>query len=342
MQYETLVILWYVVVGVAMVMYMVLDGFDLGVGALHLCTKSNTERRIFLNAIGPVWDGNEVWLVIILGSLFAGFPIVYASILSGYYTLIMFLIPGLMFRAAAIEFRSKSESKTWRKIWDGTFCLSSILVTFVLGIFLGNFVTGIPLNSDHQFNGSIISLFQPYAVIVALFAVSLVAMHGSIFLVMKTEGKLQEKLRHWTHRSIVFFLFFFFVTTLETYIDMPHMFLPFEKHPQLISIPIMMLLTILSIPLLMRKGREGIVFIASCFSIMLLLTLFGIGTFPYLVMSTVDTAANSLTIYNSASSQKTLEILLVIVLIGVPLVLAYGYWIYHIFRGKVKLDENSY
>ncbi len=342
MEHATLATLWYFVVGIAMVMYMILDGFDLGVGALHLCTKSDGERRIFLNAIGPVWDGNEVWLVIILGSLFAGFPIVYASILSGYYTLIMFLIPGLMFRAAAIEFRSKSESKIWRKMWDGTFSISSISVAFILGLFLGNFVTGIPLDSDHQFNGSILTLFQPYAVIVALFGVSLVAMHGSIFLVLKTEGKLQEKLRHWTHRAIVFYLFFFFVTTLETYIDMPHMLLPFKNYPQLISIPVAMLLCIISIPILMKRGREGIAFLSSCFSIMLLLILFGMGTFPYLVMSTVERRANSLTIYNSASSIKTLEILLLIVLIGIPLVLAYSYWIYHIFRGKVKLHENSY
>ncbi len=143
--------LWYGVIGVAALFYVVLDGFDLGVGALHLLARNDTQRRVFLNAIGPVWDGNEVWIVIVMGGLFAGFPNAYATIFSGFYTLLMFLIAGLIFRAAAIEFRSKRESSIWRNLWDVVFAFSSILVAFILGVLIGNMVEGIPLNASQIF-----------------------------------------------------------------------------------------------------------------------------------------------------------------------------------------------
>ena len=132
--------LWYVVIGCAIVFYTVLDGFDFGVGSLHLFSKTDEQRRTFLNAIGPVWDGNEVWIVVVMGGLFAGFPNVYATVFSGFYTLFMFLIAGLIFRAVAIEFRSKHESKIWRQLWDVVFSAASVLVAFILGILLGNSV----------------------------------------------------------------------------------------------------------------------------------------------------------------------------------------------------------
>src|SRR3989338_10654855 len=129
---------WFLLIGVLFTGYALLDGFYLGVGVLHLFAKKDEERRIFLNAIGPVWDGNEVWIVIVMGGLFAGFPGVYGTIFSGFYTLMMFLIAALIFRAAAIEFRSKRESPFWRNLWDGVFSLASILVAFVLGLMMGN------------------------------------------------------------------------------------------------------------------------------------------------------------------------------------------------------------
>ncbi|HEY4254785.1 MAG TPA: cytochrome d ubiquinol oxidase subunit II, partial [Chlamydiales bacterium] len=137
--------LWYAVIGCSILLYTVLDGFDLGVGSLHLFAKTDEQRRLFLNSIGPVWDGNEVWIVVVIGGLLAGFPNAYATVFSGFYSLLMFIIAGFMFRAAAIEFRSKQESPTWRKIWDVVFCISSITITFVLGLLLGNAVEGIKL-----------------------------------------------------------------------------------------------------------------------------------------------------------------------------------------------------
>ncbi|MGB7977560.1 MAG: cytochrome d ubiquinol oxidase subunit II [Chlamydiales bacterium] len=334
--------LWYIVLGVASMAYCILDGFDLGVGALHLFAKNDNQRRIFLNAIGPVWDGNEVWIVIMMGGLFAGFPNAYATIFSGFYTLFMFLIAGLMFRAAAIEFRSKRESPLWRSFWDVMFSLSSILVGLVIGLLLGNMIEGIPLNAQQDYVGAFADFFRPYSIIVSITAMSLFAMHGTIYLTMKTEGEAHEVVRKWINKAIAVFIFFYLLTTVATVIYMPHMIQHILDHPYAMIFPLIALLAILNIPRLVSQGKDGWAFIFSSMSIALLLILFSLGTYPTIVRSTMDPETNSLTIFNSASSEKTLSLLLIVVVIGVPLVLAYGAWIYRIFRGKVRLEKSSY
>lgn len=334
--------LWYIVLGVASIMYCVLDGFDIGVGALHLFARTDEQRRIFLNAIGPVWDGNEVWIVIMMGGLFAGFPNAYATIFSGFYTLLMFLIAGLMFRACAIEFRSKRESKRWRSCWDVVFSIASIVVGFVIGLVLGNMIEGIALNSSQDYIGTFWDFFKPYSVIVAITSVALFAMHGTIYLTMKTEGATHEVVRKWINGSIIVFIFCYILTTGATIFHMPHMLDRFYEMPYLFAIPVLAFLAIFNIPRLVSKGKDGWAFINSSLSIIFLLIIFAIGTFPYIVRSTIEPLAHSLTIYNTASSERTLINLLIVVAIGVPLVLAYGGWVYRIFRGKVKLDHLSY
>jgi cytochrome d ubiquinol oxidase subunit II len=334
--------IWYGVIGISMIMYTVLDGFDLGVGALHLFARNDYERRVFLNSIGPVWDGNEVWIVIIMGGLLAGFPNAYATIFSGFYTLLMFLIAGLMFRAVAIEFRSKTDSKTWRQIWDVIFCVSSVLTGIVIGVVLGNLILGIPLNETQDYHGGLMELLNPYSLLVGVTGMSLFAMHGAIYLTMKTEGESQEVVRHWINRAIFVFLFFYSLTTIITVFYQPHMTMRIQEHPIFLLVPILAFLCILNIPFQVRKHNDGWAFIFSCLSIALLVGLFGLGTYPYLVYSTMEPDIYSLTIYNAVSSKKTLQNLLVVVGIGIPLVLAYGFWVYRIFRGKVKLEHTSY
>ena len=335
-------ILWYLVLGVASIMYCILDGFDIGVGALHLFARTDEQRRTFLNAIGPVWDGNEVWIVIMMGGLFAGFPIAYATIFSGFYTLLMFLIAALMFRACAIEFRSKRESKAWRNFWDAVFSIASIVVGFVIGLVLGNMIEGIPLNSEQVYVGSFKDFFRPYSVIVGITAVALFAMHGTIYLTMKTDGETHEVVRKWINGTIVSFIFWYIMTSAATIFYMPHMLDRFYEVPYLFIIPLLAFLAIFNVPRLVSRGKDGWAFIFSSLSIILLLILFSIGTYPYIVRSTIDPLTNSLTLYNASSSERTLINLLIIVIIGVPLVLAYGVWIYRIFRGKVRLDQSSY
>ena len=335
-------VLWYGVIGISLLFYTVLDGFDLGVGALHLFARNDLQRRTFLNAIGPVWDGNEVWIVIVMGGLFAGFPNAYATIFSGFYSLLMFLIAALIFRAVAIEFRSKRESPAWRSAWDVVFSISSTLVAFILGLLLGNVIAGIPIDEHQNFVGTFSDFFHPYALLIGFTSVALFAMHGSIYLAMKTEGETYKVVRRWINPAILSFLIWYAVTTVATFFYMPHMAKRFHENPFFSVFPILSFLSIINIPYQIRKNNSGWAFISSSVSIGFLLILFGLGTFPHFVQSTIDPENNSLTIYNTASTPKTLSILLIVVAIGVPLVLAYGFWIYRIFRGKVKLEKTSY
>ncbi len=335
-------VIWYVVLGLASIAYCILDGFDLGVGALHLFAKNDHQRRIFLNAIGPVWDGNEVWIVIMMGGLFAGFPNAYATLFSGFYTLLMFLIAGLIFRACAIEFRSKQESPVWRSIWDVVFSLSSILVGLVIGLILGNMIEGIPLNASQDYIGTFSDFFSPYSIMVSITAMSLFAMHGTIYLTMKTEGEAHETVRKWISKAIFVFICLYSVTSVVTIIYMPHMVQHIFDRPYTVIVPLIAFLAIFNIPRLVSKGKDGWAFIFSSLSIALLLLLFSLGTYPTIIRSTIKPETYSLTLFNSASSDKTLGILLVVVAIGIPLVLAYGAWVYRIFRGKVKLEKSSY
>ncbi len=338
----TLSLLWYFVVGVSVVFYVALDGFDLGVGILHLLTKKDDDRRVFLNAIGPVWDGNEVWLVIVGGALFAGFPEVYATLFSGFYDLCMLLLAGLIFRAVAIEFRSKGHTRKWRHGWDCVFSIASIVIAFGLGIVLGNLMEGIPINASGDFIGTFGIFLRPYPVLIGLFTLTLLMMHGSIFLAMKTEGSLHDRIRRWAKKAIMLFIFMYGLITVVTWATAPQMTNRFLEEPWFLFVPAAALLAILSVPRLFDRSLDGWAFIASSLCIVLLVCTFGIATFPNLVVSTIDPAQNSLTLYNSAASSLTLEVLLIIVAIGVPMVLAYGAMVYRIFRGKVKLHSTSY
>lgn len=335
-------ILWYFVVGIAMIAYTVLDGFDLGVGILHPFAKSDVERRTFLNAIGPVWDGNEVWFIIVGGALFAGFPEVYATAFSGFYNLCMCLIASLIFRAAAIEFRSQKPSSAWRTTWDMVFSISSLAIAFFIGLGLGNLVEGIPLDENHVLMTDHFTIYRPYSILVGIMGVALFTMHGAIFLVMKTEGRLQVKLKKWARRTIGIFIFWYAVTTWATFVYMPHMVERMKNDPYLSLVGLFALLAMINVLWQEQRKCYGYAFISSCFGIALFVALFGIGTYPVLIRSSINPADFSLTIFNSSSSALTLKVLMIIVMIGVPLVLAYGFWIYRIFRGKVKLGPHSY
>lgn len=332
---------WFILIGVLLTGYAILDGFDLGVGALHLLVKKDEERRILINAIGPVWDGNEVWLVTGGGALFAAFPDVYATVFSGFYTAFMLLLFVLIFRAVAIEFRSKQEARWWRQMWDTLFSIASIFIAFLAGVALGNIITGVPVSADKEFAGSFFGLINPYTVLVGITTVALFMMHGAIYLVLKTEGEVQQKIKGWVNNSIIFFVICYVSTTMATLIYYPHMIQHFKDVPVLFILALLNMLAIANIPREIYNGKEFRAFISSCASIAALLALFAAGIFPNIVISTINPDF-SLNIYNSASSQKTLGIMLTIALIGMPFVIGYTSVIYWIFRGKVKLDKMSY
>jgi cytochrome d ubiquinol oxidase subunit II len=333
--------IWFILIGVLFVGYAMLDGFDLGVGALHLFTRSDDERRVMLNAIGPVWDGNEVWLVTGGGALFAAFPNVYATVFSGFYMAFVLLLVALIFRAVAIEFRSKQPMRWWRQVWDIGFSAGSVLSSLLIGVAMGNIAWGIPIDDRGEFAGTFWSLLHPYALLLGVTTVALFMMHGAIYALMKTGGPLHDKLRGWITQCIIFFIICYAVTTMATLLYVQHMAARMRANPWLFSIAVANMLAIANIPREIHRGKDWLAFLSSCAAMITLMGLFGLEMFPNLVFSNPE-PTHSLTIYNAASSPKTLGIMLTIAAIGVPVVVAYTVSIYWIFRGKVKLDRMSY
>jgi cytochrome d ubiquinol oxidase subunit II len=331
---------WFLLVGTLLAGYAVLDGFDLGVGALHLLVKKDEHRRVLLNSIGPVWDGNEVWLVTGGGALFAAFPVVYATVFSGFYLAMILVLFALIFRAVAIEFRSKQEMPWWRGLWDVSFSLASIGASFLFGVAFGNVIGGIPLDGAGEFSGTLLTLLNPYALLTGVTTVALFVMHGAIYLALKTDGEVQALVRGWINRAIIFFVICYGTTTMATLLYVPHMGEAIKRQPAFFAVPLLTMLAIANVPREIHRRREGRAFVSSSLAVLGLFALVGIGMYPGLVTAT-DPARN-LTIYNASSSPKTLAIMLTMALIGIPLVLAYTVGIYWVFRGKVKLGPMSY
>jgi len=334
-------VIWFGLVGILLTGYAILDGFDLGVGALHLLTGEDDHRRLMINAIGPVWDGNEVWLVTGGGALFAAFPEVYATVCSGFYLAFMLLLCMLIFRAVAIEFRSKQPMRWWRRTWDVSFSVASIGCSILLGVAFGNIIWGVPLDGQREFVGSFLGLLNPYALLVGVTTLALFMMHGAIYTVLKTEGALHEIARGWINNTIIFFVICYGLTTMVTLLYLPHMSQHMRDYPVFFIVPVLTMLAIANIPREIFHGRDFLAFLSSGATVAGLMALVAIGIFPTLVPSRPNPEL-SLTIYNAASSPKTLTIMLIIAAIGVPVVLAYTSSIYYIFRGKVKLDSMSY
>lgn len=332
---------WFLVFGAVISGYAILDGFDLGAGSLHLFLRKEESRRIAMNAIGPIWDGNEVWLVIGGGALFAGFPVAYAAIFSAFYVPFMIFLVGLIFRAVSIEFRSKEPWVWWRKGWDIVYCVASIIICLCLGLMLGNVVEGLPLNGDHEFTGDLLWFINPFAVMVSVTTLALFMMHGAIFLTMKTENRLFVKLHVLANNFIIFFVVSFVITTLYTLLYIPHLSDFFKSRPGWFTIPLLMILAIANIPRQVKIGKYRFAFISSAFTIALLLIMVALEVFPYLLYSPQH-PANSITVYNAASSARTMRILLIMALIGTPLVGIYTSFVFWTFKGKVRLDEMSY
>ncbi|MGN6368661.1 MAG: cytochrome d ubiquinol oxidase subunit II [Phycisphaerae bacterium] len=334
-------IIWFAILGILFAGYAMLDGFDLGVGMLYLFARGDTERRTLLNAIGPVWDGNEVWLVTGGGAIFAAFPMVYATLLSGFYLPFMLLLTALILRAVSIEFRSKQPQGAWRTIWDLCFFLGSLLASLLLGVLVGNLAWGIPLNADHEYVGGFWNLLHPYALLVGITTIALFLIHGAIYLLMKTDGPLHEKIRGWVQNAMIFFIICYAITTMVTLLHVPRMGAPFRDHPAWGIVALLNMLAIANVPREIHRKRDFYAFISSCAAIFCLMALLAIGLFPNMIPSNPD-PARSLDIWLSASSPATLRTMLVIALIGMPLVLAYTTGIYWIFRGKVRLGAGSY
>ena len=338
--------LWFVLLGVLLAGYAVLDGFDFGVGILMPLARTDHERRILLNSIGPIWDGNEVWLVTFGGAMFAAFPELYATVFSGFYIAFMLVLFALIMRAISIEFRSKMESPAWRRIWDFGFFGSSLLAPLLFGVAVGAVMVGVPVDSQGIFVGSFFDIEMPMAqplfpLLVGLLTAALFTMHGAIYLYLKTEDELQARLRRWMYHGFGTFLVLYIITTIVALATVPHAAANFEAFPWAWALVILSVLAIGNIPRTIFYNKPGQTFVSSSIVIIALVGLVGIALFPNVLVSSLSDAWN-LTIYNAASSPKTLGIMAIIAAMGMPFVLAYTAVIYWTYRGKVRLGAHSY
>ncbi len=337
----TLQTIWYFLIGVLLTGYAVLDGFDLGAGFWHLFAKKDDDRRKVLNAIGPVWDGNEVWLLTGGGAMFAAFPPVYASVFSGMYLALILVLLGLIMRAVSIEFRSQLEDVRWRRVFDTTFALGSVLPALLFGVALGNVLGGMELAPSGDYLGGFWRLLDPYSLLIGLLGLAMIIVHGGLYLLMKTDGEFAERVRRGV--DVVWYLYFalFVVAGAVTLLTQGRMTLNFWYQPLLLVAPLGALGAIFSVRYYHQRGEAGKAFLSSAGAIIGLMATAGASLFPNLVPST-ESGSLSLTLYNSSSSAKTLTTMLIIAVVFMPLVLGYTYWIYRTFRGKVSLEDAKY
>ena len=294
-------VVWFVLFVIIIAGYLVMDGFDLGVGILHpFLAKTDHERRVSLNSIGPVWDGNEVWLVLGGGALFAAFPLVYASLFSGFYTAMMLVLLVLILRTVAIEFRSKRPSASWRGFWDLLFFGSSFGIALLLGITFGNIMQGVPLDAAGDIRVSLLSLLNPYALLVGLTTILMLATHGAIYLSMKVEGEHLQRVKRWIPRLMIgFFVLNTAVVALTIFLH-ERIADRYLAQPLWAIFPALALASVLLAGWMVDRARYMVAFLLSSTMIAGLLFSSAIGLYPNLLISTLD-EAYSQTIFNAAS-----------------------------------------
>jgi cytochrome bd ubiquinol oxidase subunit II len=326
--------IWFVLVAVLITGYAILDGFDLGVGVLSLLARDEAEKQVHLGAIGPVWDGNEVWLLTGGGAIFAAFPAVYATVFSGFYLALMLLLLALIGRAVAMEFRHQDDAPGWRRGFDLAFGLGSLLPAILFGVAVGNVLRGVPVTAEQEWAGSFLGLLNPYAILIGLVSLAFFTMHGALYLRMKATGALEARMARWITPLWAAFAVLYAAATAATVVVSPFLFQKLGN-PLWIVLTVALLVALLAIPVLSRQGRAGAAFAASSATIACMILVAAVSAFPVLVPSSID-LANSLTAYNASSSKLTLTVMLIIALIGVPLVLGYTIFVYRQFRGKVQ------
>lgn len=337
---SALQITWFGLVGVLLAGYIIMDGFDLGVGFWHLCTKTDKDRRSLMSAILPYWDGNEVWLLSGGGAVFAAFPKVYATVFSGFYLALMLVLFALIFRAVSLEFRNHSESEGWRKFWDGAFAFGSIIPALLFGVAMGNIIRGLPLNEAGDFTGNFFTLLNPYSLLLGVTGLMMFAAHGALFAAIKTSGELAQRAKSWAANAGLVFCVLLTVVVVVTALTQPRFMANYMSLPVLWVLPVLALGTAWASLIQGKGGKIMPAFLISSGSMLAIIITCAAGLFPNWVPAINDPAL-SLTVANASSSPLTLKTMLILALIGVPIVLAYTVWVHTIFKGKVS-EEVSY
>lgn len=344
--------IWFFLVALMIATYVILDGFDLGAGVLHLfVARDDRERRAVLQSIGPVWDGNEVWLLAGGGTLFMAFPLLYASSFSGFYLPLIMVVWLLILRATSIEFRSHIDNPLWRPFWDVVFSLSSLLLAIVLGAALGNVVRGVPLGEDGYFftplwttfgvGGPEMGILDWYTVTVGLTAAVALTFHGALWIVLKTEDRVRERALRAASLLWIPLLVLVVLVTLFTFRIQPHIPARMSANPILYIFPALAVAALLVSRWLTSKGGELGAFLSSAgfLAAMLLTAVFGL--YPNVLPASTDPAL-SLTIHNAAGPPYSLWVAFFWWVPGMMLVVVYTTYVYRKMRGKVQLDPDAY
>lgn len=334
--------LWFIILAGLLIGYAVLDGFDLGVGALHLrLARTDEERRTLLNAIGPVWDANEVWLLGVGVGLLLAFPRAFAVGFSGFYLPLVIVLWLLMGRGIAIEFRHHIADPLWRGAWDVVFSLSSLLLAVLYGVAAGNVVTGVPLTEQGYFQGLFEWMLNPYALLTGVFSLVLLLAHGAYYLGVKTTGALQDRARAFAARLWPLLAALAVAVTLATFAVQPRMLRNFGAAPVLLLVPILGAVLLILTRWFHRRRADAASFLCSCGLVGALLASTAIGLYPYVLLSAPH-PERSLTVANAAADPGALLAAVTWIIPGAILVIVYQVFVYRTFGGKVVLGPGAH
>ncbi len=368
LDYPTLRVLWWLLLGLLLIGFAIMDGFDLGTGILlPFVARTDDERRVVLNTVGPVWEGNQVWLLLGAGAIFAAWPAIYAVTFSGLYFAMMALLLALILRPVGFKYRSKLHEPVWRTIWDVSLFLAGFLPVVLLSVALGNVMQGIPFHFDDTlrcfYTGTFWALLNPFALLCAAVGVALLTMHGATYLSNKTEGAIQARSITFGRVSALIFMVLFAVagvwiatrlpgyhivsTIVENgpsnplYKQVEHVsgawFHNYQQHPSWLVIPLFGFLgAFFTVTFLTFRYCRSAWLSSACCVFSAIATV-GVSMFPFILPSNTHPSM-SLTVWDASSSQETLWLMLVATIIFLPLILIYTSWVYHVLRGKVTLD----
>lgn len=367
--YETLRLIWWLLIGVLLIGFAVTDGFDLGIGTLlPFVAKTEMERRIAINTIGPIWEGNQVWLIVAGGSIFAAWPPLYAVSFSGFYLAMFAILAALIVRPVAFKFRSKRDSATWRTAWDCGLFIGGFVPSLIFGVAVGNVLQGVPFrfNNDLQvfYEGTFFGLLNPFALLCGLLSLSMFIMHGSAWLMVKTTGPVADRARYYGSLAAPLTIALFCVAGLYLWsgvagylitstvdpmgasnpllktvvMDSSAWFANYRSYPWLLIAPAFGVLGAAGALLGLQARREIPTILSSALSIFGIISTVGVSMFPFILPSSLD-PNSSLTVWDASSSHLTLFIMLVVTAIFIPLIVVYTSWVYRVLWGKV--DDAS-
>ena len=328
-----LVPFWFIVIAVLWTGFFILEGFDFGVGMLHgVVGKDEAERRAAINTIGPLWDGNEVWLIVAAAAIFAAFPGWYATMFSGFYLAFVLVLVALIIRGTSFEYRGKRDAARWRRTWDTLMTAGSVAAPLLIGIGLGDLLAGVPINSAQEFTGTLADLLQPYALVTGITLVAICALHGAIFLELKTTGDMRERAGRLARRVAPLTAAAVIAFTIWTHVTHTSAFF-------LNPIELLAILAVLAAAwLVYEPHRHGFAFTATTVTMASCIAAIFVGLYPNVMVSSTS-AANNLTVTNTASPHYALTAMTIVVVVFLPLVLAYQAWTYYVFRRRVSAAE---